>query len=122
MKAITVVAGGLCPPSVIWTRVLCTSNPTVSPQNAGGTAGCSPPMTPSSGTSESHRGSSMGIKRKTKVSVESGANRLELEIARYPDSAPRVQARTLRHMQALQYAVWVYFSLRLNGEYFGFSF
>lgn len=70
------VAGGLCPPSVIWARALCTANPPVSPQSAGGTAGCSPPMTLSLGTSESHRESSMGIKRKTKVSVESGANRV----------------------------------------------
>ena len=108
------VAGGLCPPSMIWTRALCTTNPPVSPQSAGGTAGCSPPMTPSLGTSESHRGSSMGIKRKTKVSVESGANRVELETSWHPDNAPTVQARTLRHMQALQYPVWVYIPLRLT--------
>lgn len=82
------VAGGLCPPSVIWARALCTANPPVSPQSAGGTAGCSPPMTLSLGTSESHRESSMGIKRKTKVSVESGANRVELEAARHRDGAP----------------------------------
>lgn len=88
VKAMAVVAGFLVHHPCSSSLALGCANPPVSPQSAGGTAGCSPPMTPSSATSESRRGSSMGIKRKTKVSVECGANRVALESRTAPWRRP----------------------------------
>lgn len=60
-------------PGWLWRRPEGPPHPALTmcfpPQSAGGTDGCSPPMTPNSGILDCRQGSFMAIKRKTKVSL-----------------------------------------------------